>query len=344
MTCASQNENRGCLKGHKVKSLSYSLRNAKHAMPNHKILFIFLDGFGLGQKSEINPVFAAATPFLDSLLQQSLTEGIRVLRKDLTVLGIDACCGVEGLPQSATGQTALFTGINAPQVLGHHFPAFPKGKLKQIIKNHALLKQAADRSKRATFANAYSSRYFDLVDEGKRMHSVTTLSVLAANLSFRMVEDLRNNQAVYWDITRERFGVLRPGRAHTKGGVNVQQNMPTVPPNQAGTHLADIANAHDLTIFECFLPDLLGHRCDSTKAKAAIEMLDTFIESVFNSLCSEVTLVLSSDHGNIEDVRSGSHTRNLVPLIAAGMEAPLFKQCRCITDVTPAILDVLSQI
>ena len=33
--------------------------------------------------------------------------------------------GIEGLPQSATGQTALFTGINAAQLLGRHLFGFP---------------------------------------------------------------------------------------------------------------------------------------------------------------------------------------------------------------------------
>jgi hypothetical protein len=38
---------------------------------------------------------------------------------------LDASLCVPGLPQSATGQAALLTGLNAPELMGRHIEGFP---------------------------------------------------------------------------------------------------------------------------------------------------------------------------------------------------------------------------
>ena len=87
-----------------------------------RILFIFIDGFGIGEENaEKNPVYAARTPSLDRLF----TEGM--------VMPTDTCLGVPGLPQSATGQTTIFTGVNAPEAVGRHINAQPTKPLRDII-------------------------------------------------------------------------------------------------------------------------------------------------------------------------------------------------------------------
>jgi bisphosphoglycerate-independent phosphoglycerate mutase (AlkP superfamily) len=52
--------------------------------------------------------------------------------------------------------------------------------------------------------------------------------------------------------------------------------------------------------------------------------------------------VLTSDHGNMEDLSTGSHTRNPVPLLARGPQARRFAAAESIADVTPAILSALA--
>ena len=85
--------------------------------PFRSVIFVFLDGVGLGPADESNPFWSAGTPTLRRLLGGPLVNGVRAQRLigTLPVLcrGIDATLGVPGLPQSGTGQTALFTGINA---------------------------------------------------------------------------------------------------------------------------------------------------------------------------------------------------------------------------------------
>lgn len=296
-------------------------------MQKNKIIFVFLDGFGLGAADESNPLFEARPKFLTGLSDGPLVEGVLCRRPGITVRGVDACLGIPGLPQSATGQTALFTGINAAREVGCHIPAFPDSRLKEIIDKHALLKQAVDAGHEATFANAYSPLYFQMVEEGKRLHSVTTLSVFAADLSFRMVEELLAGEAVYWDITRERYRYSAP--------------VSTIKPREAGKHLGAISSEMDLTVFECFLSDLIGHKPDPSRARDFVLLIDQFLEAVVHAMPSNATLVVSSDHGNIENLLVGTHTRNQVPLIAIGPAAPYFVDTESIVGITPAVMRAL---
>jgi bisphosphoglycerate-independent phosphoglycerate mutase (AlkP superfamily) len=56
------------------------------------------------------------------------------------------------------------------------------------------------------------------------------------------------------------------------------------------------------------------------------------------------TLVVTSDHGNIEDLSTRSHTQNPVPLMARGWAANAFAGASSLTDVTPAIVASLGSL
>ena len=71
---------------------------------------------------------------------------------------IDAALGIEGLPQSATGQTALFTGVNALQLVGMHISAFPTQDLRDTIAEHSFLKRAHEAGYHVTFAQRLQFR------------------------------------------------------------------------------------------------------------------------------------------------------------------------------------------
>ena len=127
---------------------------------------------------------------LSSYLGVELHAGASLLSERFLLKGIDACLGVDGVPQSATGQTTLFTGQNAAEILGHHYPAFPTASLQKILKKHSFLKQLTDLGVSCTFVNPFTEAYFELVKAGKRKHSASTLSTLAAELPFRFESDL----------------------------------------------------------------------------------------------------------------------------------------------------------
>src|ERR671938_545563 len=74
----------------------------------------------------------------------------------------DARLGVEGRPQSASGQTTILTGVNAPARLGYHKQGFPNEAMREIIREHSIFLQLARaRIGPNTFANAYTPRFFN---------------------------------------------------------------------------------------------------------------------------------------------------------------------------------------
>lgn len=296
------------------------------------VVFVFLDGVGLGPADESNPLWMARMPTLRALLGHPLADGLAVDRPGLLLKGVDACLGVDGLPQSATGQTALFTGVNAPAAVGMHISAWPTAILRDIIARHSLLKRATHAGFRVTFANAYSGRYWQLVDRGKLRHSASTLTNMAAGLPFRTLDDLRRGNAVYWDIT------------HLAAREYNKFDVPLITAEEAGTRLARLSLTHDLVMYETFLPDLVGHRRTPLDPIAFLdEMLDPFFAGLLKAIPPETTVVVSSDHGNLENSRSKAHTRNPVPLLAVGPGADAFQSATAITDVAAGILASLAK-
>jgi len=297
------------------------------------ILFIFLDGVGLAPAGPDNPLSQVPMPHLRALLGGPLVldGGPQPVSPEpepgLTFLALDACLGVPGLPQSATGQTALFTGLNAPALVGDHVTAHPTAPLRAVIAEHSLLKRAAGAGASVLLANAHSQKFWDMVRGRKRRLGASTLTALAAGAPIPTLADLVAGRAVLWDIT------------HEIATSHLDYDLPLVTPQEAGARLARLAAEFDLVLYESFLPDLAGHR--RLEPKWVLVRLDAFLGSVLANRSSGTTLVLCSDHGNIEDTTSKRHTTNPVPLLVAGPAAGRFRQAQAITDVAPAILAAL---
>jgi 2,3-bisphosphoglycerate-independent phosphoglycerate mutase len=301
-----------------------------NSLTSPSVIFVFLDGLGVGPADETNPLWLAPMSNFRRLLSGPLVVGRNVDRPGLLFRGIDALLGVPGLPQSATGQTALFTGVNAAQLLGQHLGAYPNAQLTEVINEHNILKRATERGYRATFANAYTPQYFQLVKKRKRRHSATTLSVLAAGLPFRTLEDLQRGEAVYWDITH--FYLVE----------HLHVAMPVIEPEIAGQRLARLSRNYDLVLYESFLPDAVGHRRDLELALEILDVLDRFFAGLLEEIGPTVTVVMSSDHGNLEEIGLRLHSTNPVPLLAVGPGAESFRQSQSITDVAGGVMRVLA--
>ena len=294
-----------------------------------KYIFLFLDGVGLGDRTPNNPFAqSAVTPFLRELLDAQLLAGLEIHRPNLLLKPIDATLGIPGLPQSATGQTALYTGRNAPQFLGRHQTAFANGSLRILIEASGLFKQTLALGKTATHANLYSPAYFDAIARRRLRYSVGTLLTLTAQLPFRMQAEYQQGEAIYWDIT----GNL----AHHRG-----IDAPPITPQEAGRRLAALGSRYTVTLFECYLPDFAGHSQDMNQAVLTLQRIDTFLKSVISNLPSEVTLIVSSDHGNVEDLSTKRHTLNAAPLLAIGRDAWVFETVEDISGITPKILELI---
>jgi 2,3-bisphosphoglycerate-independent phosphoglycerate mutase len=176
-------------------------------------------------------------PHLHNLLGGPLVLGVgqdAISPNGLMLRAIDACLGVPGLPQSATGQTALFTGVNAAALVGEHITAYPTKALRDVIAQHSLLKRATKAGKRVLFANAHSERFWQMIRETRRRLGASTLTALAANAPIPTLADLREGRAVLWDIT------------HEIASSYLGYELTTVSPEEAGARLARLAAVHDL--------------------------------------------------------------------------------------------------
>ena len=300
--------------------------------PRGPLLFAFLDGIGLAEAGPDNPFSLVPMPHLEGLLGGALTlETVDKLsengRPGLVLRALDACLGVPGLPQSATGQTALFTGVNAPAAVGDHVTAQPTAPLRDIIAEHSVLKRAAEAGARVLFANAHSQRFWEMVERRRRRLGASTLTALAAGAPIPDLDDLEAGRAVLWDITHE----IASG--------HLDYGLPIVSAWEAGQRLARLAAEYDLVLYESFLPDLAGHR--RLEAAWVLQRLDDFLGAIFASCDPRITLLVCSDHGNIEDSSTKMHSVNPVPLLVVGPGASWFSQAGDLLDVAPAILRLL---
>ena len=101
-----------------------------------RILTLFLDGVGLGNDDpDHNPFSKAHLPRLTELLggQRLVSKTAPLENETTTLLPIDACMGVAGTPQSATGQASLLTARNVPAETGTHYGPKPNAAIKEIV-------------------------------------------------------------------------------------------------------------------------------------------------------------------------------------------------------------------
>lgn len=288
-------------------------------MNNSSFLLVFLDGVGLSQPGTNNPLSTpSSTPFLTKYLGSSLLAKTSAQQHNLLFKPIDATLNIAGLPQSATGQTTIYTGQNAPKFLGRHQSGFANGALRQLIDKYGLFSQAIALNKTATLANAYSPDYFYAIAHRKRRYSVCTLLNMTAGLPFRMQYEYEQGDALYWNITGS--------------------DRAPISPAVAGKRLAGLSCRYDVTLFECYLCDYAGHAQDQARAVAYLQRIDGFLESAIAHLPPNVTLIITSDHGNIEDLSTKRHTFNKVPLITIGPRALDFTAVQDLTGITPQIL------
>ncbi|MGI5922004.1 MAG: alkaline phosphatase family protein [Syntrophomonadaceae bacterium] len=294
-----------------------------------KVLMIFIDGLGIGCQDETNPYLSAATPYTDKLLGgHVLFAGVdKIINKFAVMIPTDACLGVAGLPQSATGQTTLWTGVNAALAVGRHINQYPDLKLKDIIIKHSIMKILGEAGKKVTFANAYRSEFFKMVRERKLGLSTSTLVALSSGTRLRTIDDLKRGNAVYQDFTNKML-------------IDWGYDVEVLSARQAGINLARIAEDHDFTLYEYFITDRIGHKQDLAAAVDTYEKLDLFIQTaVENSNLDEMVIMIVSDHGNIEDISTATHTLNKVAtfIISYQVEKLPWPAISSLTDITPFV-------
>jgi hypothetical protein len=314
---------------------------------------LFLDGVGIGRNDPtVNPFFAARLPALRSLFDGELPSlhNRMLSSRNATLVPLDATLGVEGLPQSGTGQTALFTGVNASRLIGKHFGPHPYSTLRPVIQEQNIFKRLLDAQKRVYFANAFPQRFFDYIDHRKSRMTVTTLSCTMSGIPLLQANDLRKGKGISADITNAGWKDLG------------YPDIALIEPAEAGRRLARLASMHDFVLFEYWKTDHAGHAQNMSEAIEDLERFDAMLAGVIEGLdIRETLLLITSDHGNIEDLTTKTHTRNPVPCVIYGrghaeMAQRLTAHSRTVhererknqpgrrvnlTRVTPAILELI---
>jgi 2,3-bisphosphoglycerate-independent phosphoglycerate mutase len=303
-----------------------------------------VDGLGLGPEDDpANPLRGADLDLFSNFRDadwRAPSDGGRpeslpsvVRRGPLPFAGVvrstDPSLGVGGLPQSATGQTTIFTGENAAAILGRHFNGVPLATLQKVLLRSSIMKRLVEAGRPAVFVNAFRPLFFELGDVvWKKGMSATTWTNHAAGLAFKTMDDLLAGRAVYQDITHDSL------RAR---GYDIAERTP----ERAGEILAAVSGEHQFTLFEFFQTDKAGHGRDEAKAVRELSKLERMLGAALASIDpSETTVVLTSDHGNIEDLSTKMHTLNPVPtlVLGAGAEA-LASRLRRLEDFTPVLLE-----
>ncbi len=281
-----------------------------------RLIVVFLDGVGIGRPDpEVNPFLRADLPNFRALFGgvPDLSHPIRSSSgphsdpggfPPATTFPVDANLGVEGTPQSGTGQTTLLTGKNGAELFGRHFGPWVPTALRPLVRDESFLSKALQTGHLVAFANAYPEVWPG--ERGGRRVAGPPLAAQGAGLLTRTHLDLASRQAVSSEMTN--------GGWQKFLGFN---DLPDVTPEEAGRTLAMIAAEHDLTLYAHYSTDSAGHRGGMEGAVAALEKVDEFLGGLVSEAFTGdgpadgtgTQILICSDHGNIEDVTTG-HTRN----------------------------------
>lgn len=222
-------------------------------------------------------------------------------------LALDTTLGVEGLPQSGTGQACWLTGLDAVRVMGEHFGPQPGPTLRRVLDSYSLPVRLTAAGGRVGLANFYPPAY--LAAQARRpRHGCFPYSALAAGLPLNPSD----------------LPAVPPTLGLSYAAPWLPHGSITTELSRLGAQLARAAQAanYDLVMLDLWLSDSIGHSGAEPVPPESLAAGHGYLRRV-DALLSGIldaggAVVLSSDHGNLEDLRIGGHTRARVPLAWAG--------------------------
>ena len=291
-----------------------------------KSILFFVDGVGIGERNNNNPLYKYKNLSLGYFKDQfyTVSEGCKSILKvsdNKVVFSVDPVMGVEGIPQSATGQTSIFSGVNAQKLAGKHLSGFPNRFLRKILNKDNILLFFKNKGLNVSFINVFnkyssilSSSNIYLNEDGTfypesfnkytKMISVTTTLGIILKQRFYDLNDLKNERSIYQDFSNR----------------SLKQKIGSIPffsPQKAANILFNLLDIHDIILYEYFQTDITGHKKNNNE-KIISEELDNFIKTLENLILNaneEINLFIFSDHGNFEDLSVKTHTFNNIPFI-----------------------------
>jgi hypothetical protein len=264
-----------------------------------RVALLFIDGVGIGRRDpQTNPLARG------ELLLSQFDDGSGTRLGSGALRPLDTTFAVEGRPQSATNQTALYTGEPAPKVLGRHLLGYPNPVLKELIARRSIVKRLVEAGRRATFANAFPRAYEQLITQHRHYKpSASTLAFWAGGVALKTLEE----------------GL--PHDVHGRAGRARGFELPELTATAAAERFWSIAT--DFTLFEHFAADQAAHERDEAAVVQALETFDVFAREVIAKRPPDAQVLIVSDHGNAEDLSTRSHTLAKVALLSFGGPAEL---------------------
>lgn len=219
--------------------------------------------------------------------------------------------------------------------------------MREVIKRENLLLKLKNIGVNSRFINTYP-KHSDLFSEPnikisktgemtfsdefpaifKRRISVTSSIIISNSEKPFDIKDLKDKRSLYQDYSN---------RSLLKHGLD----LPVYSPEEAGEIIGSVSKNYDLILYEYFQTDIYAHRKSLKEKLELITNLDLLITRLISQLNEQTdTLLIISDHGNLEDASTKNHTLNLVPLIVWGKgKQKLINRINDISDITPSILD-----
>lgn len=300
------------------------------ATPSRFAHIFFMDGVGLGSdNASENPFVTARLPNLEALLGRDwyLRRNGPIRMERATFVPTNATLGLPGRPQSATGQATILTGRNVPEIIGRHYGPKPDNAVAATVRQGTIFHEVTRSGGTAALITPYPQGYFDAINSGRRLFSAVPLAATSAGLRLMTADDLRAGRAVSPGFTGEGW---RDHLGYT--------DIPILSLEEAGRRIAAIARTYTFSFFEHWPSDRRGHRGTLQEAVEHLQMLDAVIGGLLDSWDDDGLLIITSDHGNIEDKTQRQHTVNPVPTILVGPDhARLAEMVSDLTDIARVV-------
>ncbi|MFH0879305.1 MAG: hypothetical protein V2A34_06295, partial [Lentisphaerota bacterium] len=224
----------------------------------------------------------------------------------------------------------------------------PDQLLRRVIMEKNLFSRLATLGVAARYLNAYPAheelftgahvriepdgRFWfsaEFPEKFKRLISVTSCMLLASGQKPFAEADIRAGHALYQDFSNRQL-------------IERGLTLPEFTPEKAAQVLLGASRRFDFVLYEYFLTDLYAHRKSLAECVALVGDLDRLVGALLGSLDrKEDTLILTSDHGNLEDHSLRGHSRNPVPFLAWGRHGEFLRaKIENLSDVAPAILEL----
>ncbi|MBL8680024.1 MAG: hypothetical protein JNK05_12695 [Myxococcales bacterium] len=181
----------------------------------------------------------------------------------------------------------------------------------------------------SAYLNAFThERARDSEDRSKSVHrGACTCAAIAGGGKLYTLDDLERGRAATFDLVHD---VIR--------GLGID-----VPPRSmldaARAVLTGAREVH-LSLFELFLTDKAGHAQDTGFARREVARTERFLDAL-TSIADPATdtIVVVSDHGNLDDLSTRGHTMAPVPALAWGRgAAALVENWNSLEDIGEAVL------